>query len=221
MKIFLCLFILTSAAHAKQLILNFDFNRGAQGWIAGFADFPTGERAFYELQAGIRPLPPEISRLREGYMVNGNNHSDDLYMYLYRRLSRVNGLKPLTSYWVNYQITFNSDAPTGCFGAGGAPGESVYLKAGAINRRPTLFVDPQNYIRTTFSHQPLVSNVANGISCEKELHSYRRLIKRQSRSTVVTTNRWGEMWLIVGTDSGFESTTKIYFEKIKVWLKER
>ena len=32
------------------------------------------------------------------------------------------------------------------------------------------------------------------------------------------TNEKGELWLIVGTDSGFESTTTIFYNKIQVDL---
>ena len=32
----------------------------------------------------------------------------------------------------------------------------------------------------------------------------------------VKSNDSGELWLIIGTDSGFESTTTIYYNRIKV-----
>lgn len=35
----------------------------------------------------------------------------------------------------------------------------------------------------------------------------------------VTADENGELWLIVGTDSGFESTTRIYYNKISIVLE--
>jgi hypothetical protein len=122
MKFIFCLLFLASVSYGKQIPLQFDLNRGLQGWVAQFADYTRGQRDFYELRAGLRHLPQEISSMRSGYMISGNNHSDDLYMYLYRKLSRVNGLMPLTKYNVNYEITFDSNAPTGCVWGGGGPG---------------------------------------------------------------------------------------------------
>ena len=38
----------------------FDFNRGAQGFIAGFADYPPAHAESYELTSGYRVLPIPI-----------------------------------------------------------------------------------------------------------------------------------------------------------------
>jgi hypothetical protein len=35
----------------------------------------------------------------------------------------------------------------------------------------------------------------------------------------VTTNNQGELWLIIGVDSGFEATTTIYFNRVKIKLE--
>ncbi len=37
----------------------------------------------------------------------------------------------------------------------------------------------------------------------------------------VSTNGSGELWLVIGTDSGFEATTTIYYNLIKVKLEKQ
>lgn len=214
MNVLISLLLFIGVTFAKSKTLTFDFNQGAQGWTAAFADYPPGQEGFFELQSGIRPLPPEISSTKKGFFISGNNHSDDLYMYLKRKLN----LEPGVSYEITYTITFASNAPSNCFGTGGAPGEAVGLKAGAINVPPKTFVDSQNFIRTLFDHQPTISDIANGIPCDDSHGEYKTLV-RHGRSLTRRTGKDGVLWLIVGTDSGFESTTSLYYEKIEVTLR--
>ena len=72
---------------------DFDFCDGSQGWVAQFSDYPAGDEALFELASGYRRLPPPLSS-RGGLFISGNNHSDDLFMYLKRR---VGGFEPNTN----------------------------------------------------------------------------------------------------------------------------
>jgi hypothetical protein len=35
----------------------------------------------------------------------------------------------------------------------------------------------------------------------------------------VTANQFGELWLLIGTDSGFEGITSLYYQSISVTLR--
>ena len=75
------------------ITVSYDFRNGAQGWQAGFADYPPAtDNGFYELKAEIRSLPPELGINGTGFFIQGNNHSDDLFMFLKRRLSSEDGI---------------------------------------------------------------------------------------------------------------------------------
>src|SRR5437588_7829962 len=41
-------------------LFQFDFANGAQGWSAGFSDYPAGQEAFFELTSGVKPLPSPL-----------------------------------------------------------------------------------------------------------------------------------------------------------------
>ena len=209
--------------------VNTSFRGGdAQGWQAGFADYPVGEEEFYELESGIRDLPAELGT-GKGYYISGNNHSDDLFMFLKRKLGTAQGLKRNTMYLARFDITFGSNVPTGCGGIGGSPGESVFLKAGASATEPKTTVDDQNHHQMTIDKgnqaqngrdASNVGNIANGESCDfagpdPDYKSVRRTHVHTSR---VRTDSQGNLWVMIGTDSGFEGTTSLYIQSINVRL---
>lgn len=210
MKIFIMLFFLMTSVHAATV--TYDFNQGSQGWTAHFADYPAGDEEFFELDSGVRNLPPEISTTRTGFFLSGNNHSDDLYMYLTKEFDA----EPGATYTIKFRVTFDSNAPSNCLGTGGAPGESVFILANVLNSEPETFVDDLNHVRTRFNHGSLVSNFANGIECEDAKDEYVSLTRTQTTTKRIRAPKNGKLWFVVGTDSGFESTTSIYYEKIEV-----
>lgn len=213
MNIFIMLLVLISTAFAD--ILTYDFNKGTSGWTVHYADYPSGDDEFFELESGIRRLPEEVSTSRSGLFVSGNNHSDDLYMYLTKEFDAEAG----ETYRVKYRVTFDSDAPSNCIGTGGAPGESVYIKGNVLNVMPETFIDELNHVRTKFDHGTTISNFANGIECEVARDEYVSLTRTQSTSKIIRAGKTGKLWFVIGTDSGFESTTSIYYEKIEVMIE--
>jgi hypothetical protein len=94
---------------------------------------------------GIRTLPTGIQATGTGFYIEGNNHSDDLFMFLKRQLSQAEGVQPNTTYRLKLRITFASKAPGGCIGIGGSPGEGVTLKAGASNIEPKAVLKDTTY----------------------------------------------------------------------------
>jgi hypothetical protein len=66
----------------------------------------------------------------------------------------------------------------------------------------------------------VAGNIANGIPCQQALpYSPFVLIQRSHQHIVnVTANASGELWLLVGTDSGFEGLTRLYYQSIRVKL---
>jgi hypothetical protein len=211
------------------LNFTFDFQNGDQGFQAGFADYPTGEEAFYELKSGVQQLPPEVGT-GTGFYLSGNNHSDDLFMFIERALTTADGIKANQSYTVSFEITFASDAPTGCSGVGGAPGESIYLKAGAAGTNPEAVDEGGVMVLNVDKGQQseggtaasVAGNIANGIACEVAMESptlpYASVTRTHTHTATVKADANGNLYLIVGTDSGFEGTTNIYFQQIKASL---
>lgn len=215
----------------EPVYVSFDFRSGDSGWIAGFADYPAGQEEFYELAAEIAPNPPGASVFGTAFRLSGNNHSDDLFMYLKVRLGVTEGLRPNVRYEVTFSIDIATSAPSGCPGIGGAPGESVFLKAGASAEEPDALVDDEGLLRMTVDKGDqsesgpagvVLGHIANGLPCDEvdpdEPPFLRRRYDWVTSPYPARSDANGTLWLLVGTDSGFEGPTTIYYQRIQALL---
>jgi hypothetical protein len=203
------------------LTYSYDFDASDFSWTSGFADFPTdADSSFYELAANYTDSPAG----RNSLMISGNNHSDDLFMYWKKKIT---GLRPSTEYIVTWEIEFESQARRGEVGVGGAPGESVYLKVGATKNEPLPVVSGDQFrMNIDKGHQSeggddmvRIGDISVPAGTEGFVVATRSNSPNDMNSTYknpisVTSNDQGELWLIVGTDSGFEGTTTLYYRKI-------
>lgn len=219
------------APESPPLELTFAFCQGAQDWEAGFAEYSPGMDM--QLETGIRPLPSELETGCTGYYLKGMNRSDDLFMFLRRRLGSEEGIVPGQRYRIEFTIIFASNAPNGAVGIGGAPGESVFLKAGASATGPEAHLDPATgcYLMNVDKGlgnsgggdaASLIGHIANGLSADEidmANPPYVSLQRSHVHTHVVAASPTGELWLLVGTDSGFEGLTGIYYQSIAVTLE--
>lgn len=220
-------------ATSSSIHLEFDFCDGAQGWEAGFAEYAPEMEDMMQLEAWIRPLPSELEIEGTGYYLKGMNHSDDLFMFLKRRLGTDDGMVPGQEYRIEFTIVFDSNAPSGAAGIGGPPGESVLLKAGASTVEPGVYLDSAtNYYlmnvdkgsgnKDSGEAASVTGHIANGLSADEidiENPPYVSLERQHEHEYTVTASPGGELWLLVGTDSGFEGLTGIYYQRVAVTLK--
>jgi hypothetical protein len=203
--------------------LTIDFNESSAGWKSGFADYPAGEETFYELDAGNTTLPASLGTNHKGFKLSGNNHSDDLYMFITKKFD---GLEPNTRYGFRFKVRFGSNAQKGCIGVGGAPGESVWIKAGASKTEPLavnngagdllMNIDKGNQA-VGGSDAIVLGDFANSHECGDSNNDYlQKTLKSEPGSFVATTAEDGSIWLLLSIDSGFEATTTIYFMNFDV-----
>jgi hypothetical protein len=182
-----------------------------------------------QLEAEIRSLPSELGIECTGYYLEGMNHSDDLFMFLKRRLGTDDGVAPGQEYRIKFTIVFASNAPSGAMGIGGSPGESVFLKAGASTVEPEVYLDSDTgyYLMNVDKGSgnsdngtaaSVIGDIANGLSAE-ENPRYISLKRQHEHQYTITASPDGELWLLVGTDSGFEGLTGIYYQSIAVTLQ--
>lgn len=203
----------------------FNFSQGDQlGWSAGFADYPSDTDADYMMAFEVRDLPAEAGEGKALYLAS-MNRSDDVFMFLKREIGE---LKPSTAYELTFSVKLASDAGSGCAGIGGAPGESVYLKAGASAVEPVVVEEDRFYTVNVDKGQQasggrdavVIGDVANGVGCEA--NTGYRMIERNNRRSPLTarTDAAGKLWIFVGTDSGYEGLTALYFTSIEVTIVE-
>lgn len=219
------------SGHANSVVKKeFTFISSDHGWVVDFSDYPVATESFYELSWGWENLPLELQTIskvvEKGLFLSGNNHSDDLFMFAKKR---IQGLEPNTSYNITYKvsiITNNSDA----LGIGGSPGESVYFKAGASRIEPQkinvngfyrLNVDKGNQA-TSGRNALVIGNLANPSNPSNFSENREYFIKDLTHDTPlnIKTDSAGNLWVFLGTDSGFEGTTKYYIAKLSILFEE-
>jgi hypothetical protein len=194
-----------------------DFRQSSHGWVGDFADYPVGEDAFYELETDYRALPAPLSG--SGLFITGNNHSDDLWMY-YK--GQIAGLSPDTRYRVTFDVELATNVPSGCAGVGGAPGEGVTVKGGASQTEPGRVAEVGYWQMNVDkggqtvggASAVVLGDVASSVPCGESPRWELKQVSGTGEAVEVTSDRTGAVWLFVGTDSGFESTTSLYYTRV-------
>ena len=131
----------------------------------------------------------------------------------------IDGLPPGARYNVAVSLEIATSVPAGCFGVGGAPGESVWIKAGVTAAEP-LPVRDGAYLRMNIdvgnqsnggTQAVVLGNVANTRSCEQPRQWELKFFRARSTPVPISIAADGRAWVLFGVDSGFESLTEIYF----------
>lgn len=200
---------------------SFDFQNDTQSWEEGFADYPVGEEDFYELNYKFSALPKPLNTSEFSLLQTGNNHSDDLFMFIRKQ---IDNLTPNTNYMLSFEIEFASNVADHQDGVGGSPGEGVTIKAGATSIKPEKVIVESDYkMNIDKGNQSIGGSdmlVIGDFSNDTNENEYTLKTLIANNILTVTTNNQGNLWLIIGTDSGFEATTTIYYNLIKVKLEK-
>jgi hypothetical protein len=145
---------------------------------------------------------------------------------------QVNGLKPITTYQVYFNIDLASNTPEGMMGIGGSPGESVYVKVGAVDYEPEVIEDSDGWLRMNIDKGNQASegedmiNLGTLANPNIDLDTFTgeeyaiMTLDNHDRTFTVTTDNDGGVWLIAGTDSGFEGPSRVFYDKINITFDE-
>ncbi|MFO7636819.1 MAG: hypothetical protein R6W96_05890 [Clostridia bacterium] len=217
---------------SKDLSIKYDFKDTSHGWSGGFTDLPVDyDEDMYGLLLAHVTKPDNLGP-GKALKLSGLNASDDLFMYLKKKLTTTDGIEANTTYLVRFTVEFATDAPAGAVGIGGPPGEAVWMKVGAAP------FEPVRVAQTDTPHPLWVTNVDKGHQNEDGEHAIRigdvakvdndefdvyemKTLDNKDRPLEVTSDANGNLWIFVGTDSGFEGRTTLYYTEIKVELEKK
>ncbi len=190
-----------------------------------------------KLRSGLRPLPAELRIDGTGFLLSGSNGSDNLFMFLSKGLTAADGLVPGARYKLSFRVHFASDTPAGLIGGGGAPAEAVFLKAGGAPRVPNVAPNANNFYTVDLEkgdqafggpEASVIGNIANGgppqlgseyqLVSHEGIHPNRPPTRYNDDGEFIPTDSNGNLWLTVGTDSGFEGITSLFYTAINVVL---
>lgn len=206
--------------------VHYAFTKDTEGWTSGFADLPVDHgQADFQLNSGVGVIPLAAGTTTRGFMLSGMNRSDDLFMFLTRTLSSTEGIKPNTNYTVSLSFDMATSEGGEQMGVGGSPAQSVYVKAGIVNTAPKVIANDASSTGTPH----LALNLDKGIqsvggkdllllgNVEKptpESAGYE--LKHFEQEFSVSSNASGKLYVIIGTDSGYEGLTSLYYTNIDI-----
>jgi hypothetical protein len=160
------------------------------------------------------------------YTYGRHGTRDDLFIYVKRQ---VGGLQPGRSYDVAMQLRLATGAPSGCVGVGGAPGESVWVHAGATVSEPrTVLQGAEDYrVNIDRGNQAVgggqgvvMGTIANGNPDCQQRRFATKLLSTHAPHLVAADGE-GRVWLHAGIDSGFEAYSEIYLQSFSVVFTPR
>lgn len=201
----------------RQASMLIDFNKdGVTGWTGGSSDY-TPETAPTNVVFEERTLAAPLTG--KGYFIGGTNRSDDLFLFVKKQFP---GLKPNTAYNLDFSLKFASNTPSGCQGVGGAPGESVWVYAGATPTEPKA-VATNNEIRMNIDRgnqaqggkdAQVIGNIANGLACGSTAYVSKTV--KNDKPQKVSTDANGAVWIVLGIDSGFEAYSSVTLQSVQI-----
>jgi hypothetical protein len=207
---------LAGCSDTGSLGYDFHFSRGPQGRMELFADYPANDEAIFGLVADYRPLREPLDTSQSALYIAGTNRSDDLWMQYKTEVA----LPADTTFKVSFDVEIATNVPSGCGGVGGAPGEGVTVKAGVSLIEPDRELDAAGWWRMNVDKGSqtqagedavVIGDLATsrpwGVGL---LGSHTRL---GGPPMTFTTDSTGRAWLFVGTDSGFESRSAVYYTR--------
>lgn len=210
-------------AAAADSTISFDFEQGDSGFAPIYADYPNteGVEKFYEFQHGYSKVP--VDGAGNGIFISGNNHSDDLFMGYVKALE---GFVPARTYQFKVSFKLATNVDGGMIGVGGSPGASVYVKCGIAP------IEPKAVLDVTDGYYRLNIDKANQSQSGKDMIVVGNMVKDETllpgvyefktfyAEFTVTADHSGKVYLVIGTDSGFEATTSYYLDDISIQCSE-
>jgi hypothetical protein len=208
-----------------KIVRSFTFRHGSAGLLPAFTDYSLETDGFNFL-AEVRSLPKEVdvvSANRKAFFLQSNNHSDDIFMYLKGLLSQADGLKPGRLYKLAFDIELASNSRD-CVGIGGSE-DSVWLKAGGSTLEPIPALLPGNYVSINIDkgdqqmggrNLGFIGSIWNGQHCEEPARYILLRKTYQHPFPIRATEYDAQLWFAVGTESGFEGMTGVYYYSITV-----
>lgn len=200
------------------VLVDDSFATNTNGWDGDYTDYGVEQQSLIEFSFTHATLPAPLNQSQKALRVFGRNRSDDLFMFVRKQLT---GLAPNTDYKLVFDLEMASLHPSGSIGIGGSPATSVFLKAGASATKPEKVKDGNFYHlsvdKGAQSDEGTAAVILGNVSNGKDVEEY-ALFQRSNTERPLTarSNANGELWVFVGTDSGFEGDQALYYTKIKV-----
>ena len=209
---------------SNDLLSTFDFEDGDQGWEGGISDFPIDEKDSTEYSFSNIQVPVSLSLDNKGLNISADNPHGDLFYYFKRKVS---GLGPNVTYKIDFEFLVYTQLSL----SDTSSSEEIYLKVGAVNYEPNL-----DLLLWENSEDYLVLNLDKGETNSESGEDIVNVgsVKEFTSDTPdvisgntfdfnieVESNKNGEVWLVIGVDSGFKSQLTFGLAALTVYYRKQ
>lgn len=200
---------------------SYQFEKGNSGFKAIFSDYHydvTGNYDIYEMKSGYKKIPVKNNESMGLYLAS-HNRSDDVFMGY---VKEINGLTPNKEYTFDIEFQLATSTEAGGFGIGGSPSSAVYVKLGASTMKPESILDEKaGTYRMNIdignqsqdgTNMQVIGDVGKPVDSLVTGFDY----KLMQGTVKAVSDEKGSIYLIVGTDSGFEGFTEYYIDNVAI-----
>jgi hypothetical protein len=207
----------------SQVKFSFHFDLSDNDFRAAFADYHDDGNNYesYQMKSGYATAPVPDAESESLYLCS-INRSDDLFMGYVKKLD---GLKPNTGYQFSIAFKLATNVAADGFGIGGSPSDSVYVKTGILAVEPRLEKDSTDVFRFSNidigrqSQDGKDAIVVGNMARQDGVSDSNFVWKNFSAKINAVSDTNGCVYLLIGTDSGFEGFTEYYLDDVEIICK--
>jgi len=196
-----------------------DFQSGVEGWAGDYALYNLADTTKVAFSMERDSLPSDIDSLRWSLRLGGTNVGDSIFLFLKKEIA---GLNPEKTYNVSFDINLATNFPD----LPGATGTTISLKAGASDTEPAKKL-AGNYYNFSLNkgrwNEDGAEMVIIGNLVNNSARAQYQLVNRNNGSKTISVKPDvnGKIWVCIGEDTRYKGRTVIYYDMIKVIVKEQ
>jgi len=213
-----------------DLLTAFDFESGNQQWGGGVSDFPVDYKDSIDVQLSRGQVANSFAMdgiigLSTGLNIGGENPHGDLFYFFNRKVS---GLRPGKMYRLDFEFLVYAQLinPPEILSS-----EELYLKIGAVNYEPELeeviWRNSIDYLALNVDKGEINSDGGHdmiNIGSIKDFTSdVPEIISGNTfdESIEIEADKNGDIWILIGVDSGIRSYLTFGMEALTVYYREK
>lgn len=227
------LFVGCSSAMDSEidLLTSFDFESGNQNWEGGISDFPVNYEDSINFKINTDyvehsfNLSDRSNTPSSVLNVQGDNPHGDLFYFFSRK---IQGLRPNQIYHLDFEFLVYAQLLTSLEALSS---DELYLKLGAVNYSPELeevvWRNDLNYKTLNVSKGDLNRDEGKDMFNIGSIKDYSSEVPKVISGNTFDTNfevkanNYGELWILVGVDSGIKSHLTFGMEALTVYYREK
>jgi hypothetical protein len=209
---------------SNSLINESSFTESQSGWQINVADYDTviGKDSL-KLTSQIAAFPSPLPISGKALLVRSNNYGPSLFTFLTKKIT---GLQPEQTYSVQLEADLITRFPrndSAVFVV--SPETALFLKSAVTNQAPEVKVNGSKIVLNLDKGALGLPGKDFKMLSENTFPTDTVYSMKQFKTAndffTVTPDEQGNIWICIGTETAFKGQTVVYYERIKINIKEK